>query len=304
MPCPRPPRRAAQREPSTPAAAFSKAVRPSANDKNLMATIATSSAVPATHGNGVCAAGEDRRRGHARRGAWACLTRILLRFPCDLAVALALPAKRTWDMACKRAYFRVTSGACVLSPYVAWQARLGNNVRIGMRVVVGRDVAIGDYTYVNQDSYIDSGRIGKFCSIAARVSIGPFEHPTRWFSTHPGTYGEPAWGLLREPVALPEKQPPTIGNDVWIGRNAFVLRGVSVGDGAIIGAGAVVTRDVPPYAIVAGVPAKVVTYRFSPNTIERLLRVRWWDDPSVMQSLIEAGTDCAFLEPPSSTRVE
>lgn len=225
---------------------------------------------------------------------------MLLGFPCDLALAVGLPVKQTLELAFKRAYFRATTGAWVASPYVAWQARLGNHVRIGLRLVVGPDVTIGDYTYVNEDSSIDSGTIGKFCSIAARVSIGPFEHPTRWFSTHPATYGEPGWGLLREPKAASTKLPPMIGSDVWIGRSAFVLRGVSVGHGAIIGAGAVVTRDVPPYAIVVGVPAKVVAFRFAPEIIERLLRLRWWDDPNAMRSLIDQGLDSRVLEEPSS----
>lgn len=72
---------------------------------------------------------------------------------------------------------------------------------------------------------------------------------------------------------------PIIGNDVWIGANAIILQGVTIGDGAIIAAGAVVTKDVPPYAIVGGVPAKVIKYRFSDEVILKLLQIKWWDKP-------------------------
>lgn len=183
----------------------------------------------------------------------------------------------------------MTAGAYVTSPYISRRARLGEGVCIGHRVIVGPEVSIGDCTYVNQDSIIDSGSVGKFCSIAARVSIGPLDHPTRLFSTHPGTYSECAWGIVSGPKAYSHKSPPVVGSDVWIGRDAIVMRGVCVGDGAIIGANAVVTKDVPAYAIAVGVPARVVGRRFDERTVDALLATRWWDDPLALRRLVAHG---------------
>jgi acetyltransferase-like isoleucine patch superfamily enzyme len=144
---------------------------------------------------------------------------------------------------------------------------------------------IGAYSYVRRGSLLGGVRwIGRYCSISADVTIGGGEHPTNWLSTHPFQYGDstfvqrsskrPGFDHLDAPV-----QPlgVAIGSDVWIGARAVVARGVTIGDGAVIGAGAVVTRDVPAYAIVGGVPAKIIRYRFPPELIERLKRVQWWN---------------------------
>ncbi|MNI40841.1 Chloramphenicol acetyltransferase [compost metagenome] len=115
-------------------------------------------------------------------------------------------------------------------------------------------------------------------------------HPLNLITTHPILYipegeilgyeGVP--GILSKDevidlYSMPYNQKIVIGNDVWIGANAVILPGVTLGDGAVIGAGAVVTKDVPPYAIVGGVPAKVIRYRFTPEEIEVLLRIKWWE---------------------------
>jgi acetyltransferase-like isoleucine patch superfamily enzyme len=167
------------------------------------------------------------------------------------------------------------------------QADIEPNVRLGARVEVAAGVAIGAYTYVNADSVIESGAIGRFCSIASRASIGPTEHPYEQFSTHPVAFDGPQWG---RPGRMPpqRKKPPSIGNDVWIGRGAVVMRGVEIGDGAVIGANAVVTHDVPPYAVACGVPARVVRYRFDEPVILRLRESRWWEKLDDVPRLISA----------------
>lgn len=125
--------------------------------------------------------------------------------------------------------------------------------------------------------------IGAFCSIGRDVVLGPGLHPTDILTTHlfPSVS---FYGIcpVEKQIPEPEYKPVTVGNDVWIGHRAVVMNGVKVGDGAVIGANAVVTKDVPPYAIVGGVPAKVIRYRFDERTIARLLAVKWWDLPPTM----------------------
>jgi chloramphenicol O-acetyltransferase type B len=142
-------------------------------------------------------------------------------------------------------------------------------------------VTVGRFTYGSPQLLLwdDSGRIqiGSFCSIAHEVAIlGGGEHRTDWITTFPLriAFDDPLAGKDGIPFSKGETK---IGNDVWIGFRATVLSGVTIGDGAVIGAGAVVVADVPPYAIVAGNPARVVRYRFSSSNIEKLLALRWWD---------------------------
>ena len=147
---------------------------------------------------------------------------------------------------------------------------------------IGRNsYIVGEPWIVNTDT-----TIGKYCSIACGVAIGTSQSPLDRISTHCFTYhksngdffGEirvPSYGLIKHNST----KPVTVGNDVWIGRNAIIMDGITIGDGAVVGAAAVVTKDVPPYAIVAGVPARIIRYRFDESTRARLLRSRWWDYP-------------------------
>ena len=118
--------------------------------------------------------------------------------------------------------------------------------------------------------------IGAYCSLADGVQIFlGGEHRVDWVSTYPfNVFWPAASGIAGHPAS---KGDVTIGNDVWIGTEAVILSGVTIGDGAVIGARAVVTKDVPPYAIAAGNPARVVKLRFDDATVARLLAVRWWD---------------------------
>lgn len=134
------------------------------------------------------------------------------------------------------------------------------------------------YQYpINHDKLI----IGKFCSIAcgAKFIFNSANHTLSSVSTYPFPIFFEEWGLNIKDVAAAwdNKGDIIIGNDVWIGYEAVIMAGVTVGDGAIIGTRAVVTKDVPPYTIVGGVPAKPIRKRFDNETLDELLKIRWWD---------------------------
>lgn len=160
------------------------------------------------------------------------------------------------------------------------------NSQIGYRCIVYANSTIimsilDDYSYIGGNSIIQYAKIGKFCSIGPEVRIGLGKHPIHLKSTHPGFYVTDSsyYGITPEyHNPEPEYEKITIGNDVWIGCRAMILDGVTIGDGAIIAAGAVVTKDVPPYAIVGGVPARIIKYRFKPEKIRELLESEWWSD--------------------------
>lgn len=173
----------------------------------------------------------------------------------------------------------------------------------GKKVYVGRDVKfidfqqgkIGDYTYINGGIIYDRCFIGKYCSIAYNVCIGPGEHFTSRMTTYP-LYNRYYNDVARSD--FPEKKNTVIGNDVWIGNGATILEGINIGNGAIIAAGSVVTKDVPPYAIVGGCPAKIIRYRFSADEIRKIEECMWWDkDDEWMQNNKELfGHDLAKCE--------
>jgi len=172
------------------------------------------------------------------------------------------------------------------SPHIGKGVSLGWRTSVSRGVELGAGVRIGDCSYVNCGAIIGSGEIGRFCSIGPYAIIGMPEHPVTYLSTSPRLYGRcNVLGLASTWDEYPS--PPVIGSDVWIGAAAFVRQGVRIGHGAIVGAGSVVLRDVAPYAIVGGAPARVIRSRFEPEAVESLLGSRWWELP------LEALPSCA-----------
>lgn len=142
--------------------------------------------------------------------------------------------------------------------------------------------SIGRFSYVNVGAHLVNCHVGSFCSIGPETLIGGLgRHPTRWISTHPSFYSllNQAGTSFASESHYDELADVTLGNDVWIGARALVLDGVTIGNGAIIGAGAVVTHDVEPYSVVAGVPARLVRKRFSDKDIALLEEIQWWNWP-------------------------
>lgn len=142
------------------------------------------------------------------------------------------------------------------------------------------NTVVGDYTYIGGSNKIQNAVIGKFCSIGPEVRIGLGIHPLHLKSTYPGFYTNSEYYRVEKQYDFTgeEYKQVEIGHDVWIGARATILDGVKIGDGAVVAAGAVVTKDVPSYAIVGGVPAKVIKYRFDENRIKELLVEQWWNN--------------------------
>lgn len=183
-------------------------------------------------------------------------------------------------------------------------------------VITDPNIEVGEYTmyndFVNDPREFEKNNvlyhypingdkliIGKFCSIAcgAKFMLTSANHKMSSLSTYPFPIFYEEWGLDVKDIrnAWDNKGDIIIGNDVWIGYEAVIMAGVTIGDGAIIGTRAVVTKDVPPYTIVGGVPAKPIRKRFDDATVERLIKLRWWDweHEKIAQSIaaIQAGKD-------------
>jgi virginiamycin A acetyltransferase len=156
---------------------------------------------------------------------------------------------------------------------------------------------VGEYTYGDDPEdaarfedrvlYLSPGMtdrlvIGRYCSIARGVTfvMGGANHPLAGFSAYPFHGFGDDWGRIAPLLSCPGKGDTVVGNDVWLGFEALVLPGVTVGDGAVVGARAVVTRDVPPYTVVGGNPARPIRTRYDAVTVRELLAIRWWDWPA------------------------
>ena len=159
----------------------------------------------------------------------------------------------------------------------------GNKLAYGSRLVAS---SLGRGTYVGDRSLIINSRIGRYCSIGSRVIVVKGRHPINMVSTHPAFYSlRRQSGFTYTTQQRYEeykyadengKHEIVIGNDVWIGADCRLIGGITIGDGAVILAGAVVTKDVAPYAIVGGVPAKLLRFRFDDEVVEKLLKIKWW----------------------------
>ena len=158
------------------------------------------------------------------------------------------------------------------------KSSLGKHTRIDRNNFL-TNVVLGNYSYTGPFDMIFHCKIGKFVSISYGVTIGAPEHNYHLLTTHPFIYNDEYDLLDKRDLVRNDKfdKPLVIGNDVWIGCNATILRGVSIGDGAVIGANSLVNKDVPPYAIVAGCPARIVKYRFEKEMIDKLLQLEWWN---------------------------
>lgn len=178
---------------------------------------------------------------------------------------------------------RAANPSCTIMNASLHKASIGKHVAIFDRVYLDR-VGIDDFSYVANDSRLVNVAIGSFCSIGPSVQIGLARHPSRIFvSTYPAFYSDQNTGCplsFRKDKIFDDSVPKTtIGSDVWVGSNVIIPGGIKIGTGAIVAAGTVVTKDVPPYAVVGGNPAKVVRYRFSDEQIKVLLASEWWNWP-------------------------
>lgn len=171
----------------------------------------------------------------------------------------------------------------IKSEFVNYKTVIGNNVTIMEGTSIDQLTEIGNYCYIGRYCYLTKVKIGNYCSIANNVSIGQGEHDLNKISTNSIFY-ENAFEELT-------KNDCEIGNDVWIGVDSVIRRGIKIGNGAVIGANSVVTKDVAPYAIVAGSPAKLIRYRFEQDKIEWIEKSQWWK-----LNLIEAKKELLKLE--------
>ncbi len=162
-------------------------------------------------------------------------------------------------------------------------------------VNIGQNVRIGRNSFVNEGIIREYTTIGRYCSMGRKVTIAAPHHPLNYMTTHLALLAASDQGAPN-----PDRQEGQIethiGNDVWIGDNVFIKRGVHIGDGAVIGASAVVTKDVPPFAIMAGVPARLLRYRFDEAIRQRMIRAAWWNYPEAFLGTLPLRDVAATLE--------
>ena len=179
----------------------------------------------------------------------------------------------------KKKYFLRDKNVSFTPEFDFKNTTFGSDIYIGKNVVL-RNSFIDNNSYVSDNSKITTTEIGKFCSIGQNVRIGLGKHPIHFVSTHPSFYStNKPFKVFSDKNYINEYDSVQIGNDVWIGENAIIPSGVRINNGAVIAAGAIVTKDVKPYSIVGGIPAKHIKYRFDNDLIEKLQSAEWWNWP-------------------------
>lgn len=174
--------------------------------------------------------------------------------------------------------FKYSNAYIDSTAFVSMDSVLDKGVKILQSARIG-NCKIGRYSYIGINSNFSNTNIGSFCSIGPDVLCGLGDHPIDFVSTYPGFYSNQASGSywFGHVHDFKEQQNTIIESDVWIGAKVIIKGGVHIGTGAIIGAGAVVTKNIPPYAIVGGIPAKILKYRFDENLISLLIESKWWE---------------------------
>ncbi|QOG13274.1 acetyltransferase [Arcobacter sp. FWKO B] len=167
----------------------------------------------------------------------------------------------------------------ISSSSVIKECTFGEYVEIGENNNIQESV-IGNFSYTSENCQIINSMIKNFVNIASYVRINPSQHPMHWASQHHIQYRKEMFGVGIDDESFFEwrrERKVIIGNDVWLGHNVVVMGNVTIGDGAVIGSSSVVTKDIPPFAIAVGNPAKVIRYRFDESTIQSLQKIAWWD---------------------------
>ena len=200
-----------------------------------------------------------------------------------------------------RQYIRIKNPSCTIDAAI-----LSKNIHLEKHITLepGCYVAakkIGKYTFLGMNSYVDksTASIGRFCSIAMNAKISLQNHPHEWITTHPFTYRK-KYGFVPENIDIEgvNNKTTNIGHDVWIGANVTILAGVIVGNGAIIGANSLVSKDIEPYSIVSGIPARHVRFRFDEENIQKIQKSQWWnwDDEKIKANLAKFSNVDEFLK--------
>ncbi len=152
-----------------------------------------------------------------------------------------------------------------------------HNILLGKHVSIGKDCRIGDYSYIGSNTKIEHSKIGRYVSIGDNCTIAPGEHRIKLVSTSYKVYKNKMGSEYYNGDDGRLDSGVKIGNDVWIGCNVTIRRGVIIGNGVVVGANSFVNKDIPDYAVVGGVPSKIIKFRFEKELIDKLLQLSWWD---------------------------